>query len=226
MSPTPSNASLPHSRGKSPISEVLSLPLLHLAQNVVINEQPPANTTMVKFTSLSSTLMYQGKLNSSSFEKDTLTGTKPDNLVPDDEDQMNIQLTTSDIKLEERPMVLESVGSNDELMVMQTSPGAAVNKRERSKDSFCSSEFGPIISAAQSTALLYSATELTRSVVVVDTSCNCSSENSRINLHGFGFLYYGLVRMHFFTHLNAYTHTHTHTHIHTHTHTHILQTHT
>ena len=179
MSPTPSNTSLLRV-GKSPITEVLSLPLLHSAHTTIINpihEQPPVNTTMVKFTSLSSTLMNKGKLNNNSFEQNILD-------TPSD-DQMNIQLTSSDVKLEEQPMVLESVGSQDELIALQISPGAEVSKRERSKDSFCSSEFGPIISAAQSTALLYSATELTGSLLM--DNCGTSSESSQIDLRGNGF---------------------------------------
>ena len=182
MSPTPSNTSL-LLVGKSPITEVLSLPLLHSAHTTIINpihEQPPVNTTMVKFTSLSSTLMSKGKLNICSFEQNILSN----NFVPSD-DQMNIQLTSSDVELEEQPMVLESVGSQDELIALQTSPGAEVSKSERSKDSFCSSGFGPIISAAQSTALLYSATELTGSLLM--DNCSSSSQNSQINLHGNGF---------------------------------------
>ena len=208
MSPTPSNTSLPRGRVKSPITEALSLPLLHSAHTTIISpthEQLPVrsfNTTMVKFTSLSSTLMNKGKLNNNSFEKNMLTGNGPDNIVPSD-DQMNVQLTTSDIELEEQPMVLESVGSHDELVVLQTSTPAEVNKRKRSKDSFCSSEFGPIISAAQSTVLLYSATELTGSLLM--DNCSCSSESTRIDLHGNGF---GFVFVYCYTPWNACTSIH------------------
>jgi len=191
MSPTPSNASLLCGKGKSPISGVLSLPLLHSAHTTIINpthEKTPVssfNTTMVKFTSLSSTLMNKGKLNNNSFEKNNVSGNDHDT----SDDQLNIQLTTSDIELEERPMVLESIRSQDELIALKTSPGTEVNNRDRRKDSFCSSEFGPIISAAQSTALLYSATELTGSLMIDNYSH--SSESSQIDLHEnrFGFVF-------------------------------------
>lgn len=164
----------------TPISRVTSLPLLQPTNaspiTTDVKQTRSFNTNMVKFTSLSSTLMNKGKMipSGKSFPSDN-------RIVPDDEEQ----LLSSDVEVDEMPIVLESVGSHDDLMTSQTMPHhsllivseAKVNEEE---GNFFSSEYGPIISAAQSTTILYSATELTASLLM-DTG---SANSSETNLHG------------------------------------------
>ena len=145
---------------------------------------------MVKFTSLSSTLMNKGKLQSSS-DNEKLKFLSPqksfpyDNrIVPDDEEQINIHFS-SDVEVDEMPIVLESVGSHDDLVTSQAMPPHDLLMVDEAKEdevggNFFSSEYGPIISAAQSTTILYSATELTTSLLM-DTGSTSSI------LHGKGF---------------------------------------
>ena len=145
---------------------------------------------MVKFTSLSSSLMNKGTSQNSSdnhklkFEK---SFSSDNYIVPDDEEQMNIHFS-SDVEVDEMPMVLESVGSHDDLATSAAMPHHKLlmvdkTKEDEAEGNFFSSEYGPIISAAQSTTILYSATELTTSFLM-DTG---STESSQINLHGKGF---------------------------------------
>ena len=106
-------------------------------------------------------------------------------IVPDDEEQMNIHFS-SDVEVDEMPIVLESVGSHDDLATSAAMPHHKLmvdkTKEDEGEGNFFSSEYGPIISAAQSTTILYSATELTTSLLMD----NGSSESSQINLHGKG----------------------------------------
>lgn len=179
---------------KLPLSRVTSLPLLHPTSSspipIDVKQARSFNTNMVKFTSLSSALMNKRKLQGlSGNEKLSLASReKPfpsDNcIVHDDKEQMNIQLS-SDVEAGEMPIVLESIGSQDDLITSQAIPHDDLLKvdkieveEEESKD-FFSSEYGPIISAAQSTTILYSATELTASFLMD----NGSTEGSQINLH-------------------------------------------
>ena len=180
---------------KSPLSRVTSLPLLHPANPSPIDAKQTRsfNTNMVKFTSLSSTLMIKGKLQSSSNEKLKIVSSQKsfpnDNcVVPDDEEQMNIRFS-SDVEVDEMPIVLESVGSHDDLVTSQAIPPHNLLMVDEAKEeevggNFFSSEYGPIISAAQSTTILYSATELTTSLLM-DTG---STDSSLTNLHGKGFV--------------------------------------
>jgi len=176
---------------KSPLSRVTSLPLLHPTSFGLddVKQARSFNTNMVKFTSLSSTLMNKGKLHGlSSNEKLSLASReKPflgnNCIVPDGEEQMNIQLS-SDVEAGEMPIVLESFGSQDDLITTQAMLHYDLDKvkeaeEEEGKDCFFSSEYGPIISAAQSTTILYSATELTASFLMD----NGSTESSQVNLH-------------------------------------------
>lgn len=175
---------------RSHVSRVTSLPLLHQANaspvTADMNKQTKSfNANMVKFTSLSSTLMNKGKLQSSSRKvKPTAERSFPgDNcIVPDDGEQMSIHFS-SDVEM---PIVLESVRSHDDLtsQAMPSHDLLVVDniKEDEEERNFFSSEYGPIISAAQSTTILYSATELTASFLM-DTG---SAESSEINL-GKGF---------------------------------------
>lgn len=181
---------------KSPLSRVTSLPLLHPANPSPIDAKQTRsfNTNMVKFTSLSSTLMIKGKLQSSSGnEKLKIVSPQKsfpndNHVVPDDEEQMNIHFS-SDVEVDEMPIVLESVGSHDNLVTSRATPPHDLLMVDEAKEedvggNFFSSEYGPIISAAQSTTILYSATELTTSLLM-DTA---STDSSQTNLHRKGFV--------------------------------------
>lgn len=131
--------------------------------------------------------MNQGKpaRNLSGNEKPSLASGKKsfsnNCVVPDDEEQMNY--LSSDIEVDEMPIVLESVGSHDDMMTSHHDQLMVDQiSRDEGERNFFSSEYGPIISAAQSTTILYSATELTASLLMDN-----GSENSQINLHGKGF---------------------------------------
>ena len=180
---------------RSHVSRVTSLPLLHQVNASPVtfdtNKQTKSfNANMVKFTSLSSTLMNKGKLQSSSEKvKPNLVSAErsfPDDhcIVPDDGEQMSIRFS-SDVEM---PIVLESVGSHDDLTTSQAMPSHNLLvvdnniKEDEEEGNFFSSEYGPIISAAQSTTILYSATELTASFLM-DTG---SADSSQIDL-GKGF---------------------------------------
>ena len=136
--------------------------------------------------------MNKGKLQSSSGnEKLKFADKSPldDNrIVPNDEEQMNIHFS-SDVEVDEMPIVLESVGSQDDLETSEAMPHHSnllmvdEAKEDEVGGNFFSSEYGPIISTAQSTTILYSATEMTASLLM-DTG---SKDSSQIDLHGKGF---------------------------------------
>ena len=172
---------------RSHVSRVTSLPLLHQANTSPITtdvkQTKSFNANMVKFTSLSSTLMNKGKLQSSSGKmKPNLVSVEKtfhgDNcIVPDDGEQMSIHFS-SDVEM---PIVLESVGSHDDLTTSPVMPSHNplvvdnIKEDKEEEGNFFSSEYGPIISAAQSTTILYSATELTASFLM-DTGSADSSQ--------------------------------------------------
>lgn len=175
---------------KSPLSRVTSLPLLLPTSSSPVGIKQAKSSNMVKFTSLSSTLMNKGKMQSLSGNEKLSLAEKSfpsdSHIVPDDEDQINIQVS-SDVEIGEMSVVLESVGSPDDLMTSQAMPHHELlmvdevrENKEEEEGNFFSSEYGPIISAAQSTTILYSATELTASLLM-DTG---STESSQTNLHG------------------------------------------
>ena len=137
--------------------------------------------------------MIKGKLQSSSsneklkFVSAQKSFSNDNRIVPDDEEHINIHFS-SDVEVDEMPIVLESVGSHDDLVTSPAMPPHNLLMVDEAKEdevggNFFSSEYGPIISAAQSTTILYSATELTTSLLM-DTG---STNSSQTNLHGKGF---------------------------------------